>query len=381
MCTSTVPFDDLRPYTDAEIPAAMHRMASDPAFGTVARYIWPDKTIEEARTFICQFTNVYDFQHKVMLDACLQILKRSVSQLSWSGLTGLTPGKGYLFVSNHRDIVLDATILQYVLSINQLPTTQITFGNNLMQPGFMTDFGKANKMFKVMRKKNNELKAFLQHSKILSEYIRTHIAGGESVWIAQRNGRTKDGFDSTDQGLINMFSLSGGKNLAESMEELHILPMAVSYQSEPCDLFTAREVYLSRDGAVYEKEPGEDLQSIITGIQQPKGHMHIAFCEPITEEFLSTIAHLQHRNEFNKALAEEIDRRIYAAYRCHDTQYIALDLLEGTENHADRYTPEARQQFEAHAEQLYDMVPGGDRQVLREILLKIYAGPLLQKQG
>ena len=198
MCTSTVPFDDLRPYSDAEIPAAMHRMAADPAFSAVARYIWPDKTLEEARAFISQFKNVYDFQHNVMLDACLQILKRSVSQLSWSGLAGLTPGKGFLFVSNHRDIVLDATILQYVLSINQLPTTQITFGNNLMQPGFMTDFGKANKMFKVMRKKNNELKAFLQHSKILSEYIRTHIADGESVWIAQRNGRTKDGFDSTD---------------------------------------------------------------------------------------------------------------------------------------------------------------------------------------
>ena len=221
-------FDDIRPYTDAEIPAAMHRIAEISALPIVASYVFPDKSLDEVRQLLCSFKNIRDFQMGVMYHANEQIINNTTTEFTCDGLQQLEKDKPYLFVSNHRDIMLDASLLQNALVDYGMDTAQITFGANLMMNQLVVDVGKSNKMFKVERPGGN-IKDFYKGSLHLSEYIRQVIVDKkESVWIAQRNGRTKNGDDKTDQGIIKMFCMSNSEDKVAALADLHIVPVSVS---------------------------------------------------------------------------------------------------------------------------------------------------------
>ena len=355
-------FDDIRPYTDAEIPAAMQRIVSYPEFRAVCGYLFPDHPFDAVASLVTSCRTIEEFQARFMVPAVESVMAKSTDGVTVDGMEKLDPARGYLFVSNHRDITMDAAFLQVLLRRAGLRTSEITFGANLMQGGLVVDFGKSNKMFRVERPTTvSSPRAFLTSSVRLSEYIRwTILQKGESVWIAQRNGRTKDGVDATDQGIIKMFSMAG------DILDLNIVPLAVSYEWEPCDVLKAAELTALERDRYYEKKPGEDLRSILTGITQPKGRVHYTVCDPVTAEDLAPWQDLP-VNMFCRETAALIDRRIRAGYRIWPNNRIAADYVEGSSSGG--YTPREKAAFEAHLA----TVPVE----LRPVVLKIYAGPLL----
>lgn len=366
-------FDDIRPYVDAEIPAAMQRIVADKYFPLVCEYAFQGHTVQEIAAVLGSCRTVDEFQHRFMLGAVSAIISKTTDGLSAEGVERLNPAKNYLFMSNHRDIVLDAAFFDLMLDRYGLKTAEITFGANLMQGQLVIDIGKSNKMFRVERPSTvSSPRDFLIKSKYLSEYIRhTILEKKESVWIAQRNGRTKDGYDATDQGIIKMFGLSGGSDKVKALGELNIAPICISYEWEPCDILKALELYARSSGQPYIKKPGEDLNSILTGIQQPKGRVHLAVCEPITQADLEPFRGLPSA-AFNREVAALVDSRILPAYRLYPNAYIAADMLAGKRSHS--YTDAEFKAFKKHLEQIKEYPTE-----VRDILLKIYATPLLRK--
>jgi hypothetical protein len=372
---STSKFDDLRPYRDAEINAAMKRIFEDKKIHEIARYVFGRKEAEKKLAEFPNYKSVSDFQTNIMDAAINNIIRKTTDGYTFDGLENLKKNKGYLFVSNHRDILLDAALLQVVLYSNGFDTSEITFGNNLMQPGLVTDIGKSNKMFKVIRSGN--AKDFYRCSMHLSDYIRyTLTKRDQSVWIAQRNGRTKNGDDKTSLAILKMFSLSGGKILSKNFAELNIVPMSISYQWETCDKMKVRELYLSQNHP-YIKEPGEDMRSIVTGIMQPKGKVHIQICKPITADELESLDNYD-RNDAIALLAHIIDRRIYDGYKLWNTNYIAYDMLYNTFKFTDKYTTEECRNFSDRMHKTLEQWPDELLQLM-DLYLQIYSNPVVNK--
>lgn len=373
---SSEEFDDIRPYTDAEIPAAMKRIAESQSLPLLASYIYPNENCEEVRKRIAAYKTIRSFQTETMSVVNEQIIANTTDGFSCNGISHLSPKKQYLYVSNHRDIMLDASLLQYHLFTQGFETTEITFGANLMQGQLVIDIGKSNKMFRVERP-GGSIRDFYKKSLHLSRYIRYCIRQKhESVWIAQRNGRTKDGMDRTDQGIIKMFCMSEPEDKIRAIADLHIVPVAVSYEWEPCDVLKTLELYESQF-TKYTKKPGEDLNSILTGILQRKGHVHFELCEPLTDVELHAFDGLTN-NEYHRAVSHLIDRRIVNAYRLYPNNFIAYDLRYGTQQYGDRYTEDEKEQFLKHLNTLekYDTC---DIDRLKDILLGIYSNPILNK--
>ncbi|MDR1454499.1 MAG: acyltransferase [Tannerella sp.] len=363
-------FDDLRPYGQPEIAPAMRRIADSEYLPAMAAFVFPEKTVGEVRHILADIRTTDEFQSRIMRHFIQEVIRRSVDSFVCDGLEHLDPDRRYLFISNHRDIVLDSSLLQAVFHMHGFRTTEITFGSNLMYSPLVVDIGKSNKMFTVFR--GGSPRDFYRNSMHLSEYIRhTVTRKGESVWTAQRNGRTKDGNDATDQGLVKMLCMSGGSDLPRSIHELHPVPVAISYRIEPCDILKTRELYLSRGNRKYVKQPDEDLTSILTGIMQPKGDIRICICDPLREDELRAIRY-QYPNEFHKSVASLIDRRIACNYKLYASNYIAHDLRSGRDTYAAHYTPEEKARFLARCEQMLRQIRG-DGQVLRSIFLGIYA--------
>lgn len=361
-------FDDIRPYYDSEIPAAMERMASDPLLVPAMMFLDRDADIEAFKKQLRGIRTSDQFQAEVMYPMCLKLVEKTMTSYTCSGIENVARG-GALYISNHRDIVMDAYLQQISLHANHLPTCHITFGSNLMNPRFVVDFGLSNKMFKTDRKTSN-VRSFLRSSQHLSDYINYVVTHGESLWIAQRNGRTKDGFDRTEPGLVRMVLMAG--NRKSRVESLHITPLAISYQWEPCDILKAVELYRSLDGKPYVKAPGEDLQSIITGITSPKGCVHLEFGRPIdVSGFADPL-----RREDILSVANQIDSQIWRGYKLWDTNYVAWDLLNESSRFAGVYSPELKDRFLDKMRRDLEAYPSLEEAKLRNIYLKIYAGPV-----
>lgn len=367
-------FDDIRPYRDEEIPAAMQRIAANRSFPLVAQFVYPELTVEEAARQVRGYKTIYDFQLGAMVPMNRQVIEGTITEFSLGGAEKLDPSKRYLYVSNHRDIVLDSCILMYALHLEGHDTGEITFGSNLMQGELVVDIGKSNKMFRVDRGRNpRELYSTSVH---LSEYIRYAITEKhQSVWIAQRNGRTKDGIDRTDQGVIKMFGMSGPKDRVDALDELNIVPVSVSYEWESCDILKALELYESRNGEPYIKKPGEDLNSILTGIMQDKGRVHFQICDPLRREELEALRDVPNV-QFHREVAQIIDGRICSDYKLFSNSFIAHDLRYGSTRYADRYTKEQYDAFVAHMAELNKY---SDDPALQDIFLGIYANPIESK--
>jgi hypothetical protein len=368
-------FEDIRPYRDSEINSAMYRISRDPNFERVITSFFPDHTASEIRKIITGIFTIYDFQKRVMLPILHAIMNKSVKEYSFSGLQNVNKLSKHLYISNHRDIVLDALFLQKTLFENEIDTTEVTFGSNLMSSDFIVDVGKSNKMFKVIRSASP--KDFLRNSRLLSNYIRyTLMAQKHSVWIAQRNGRTKDGVDKTDQGLIKMLSISGNKDFIQNFTELNITPVSISYEYESCDYLKVRETCLSKSNT-YLKSKNEDLHSIITGVTQNKGNVHLAICDPISIEEIENLSKFKHNQKYD-AMAKLIDTRIIDNYRLWKTNYIAFDTLSKSNQFRKHYSENEKSDFiEYMKEQLSKITDIDDFESLQQLFLELYANPVI----
>ena len=362
-------FDDIRPYFDSEFPEAMKRVSESEYFPALAKFVFPNIEVEEAKKIARNYSNIYDFQMDAMYRFNEQVIERTIDKFTYSGLNKLDPSKAYLFVSNHRDIVMDSSLLQYILVCNGFRTTDITFGSNLMSSPLIIDLGRSNKMFKVMR--GETPREFYKTSLHLSQYIRHAIIDrNESVWIAQRNGRTKDGNDTTDQGIIKMFCMSGDKDQSKALNDLNIVPVSISYQYEPCDFFKTRELYLSRNGAKYNKEKDEDLISVLTGIKQYKGNVNISVCDTIDTRLIDYS--ISNNNLFYKQAANLINQYIFSNYKLYNTNYIAHDLRSKSNTYTERYTAESKEKFMEIHDKILDKFDT-DKDIISNIFLDIYA--------
>lgn len=371
-------FELLRPYYDHETGEVMKRISVDPTYHKAMAYLWPGITPQEAIDKALATRSPYEFQSNYMRHAIWSIVNSTSDGLSWSGLDRLDRDKAYLFVANHRDILLDSAILQIILDKEGFETTEITFGSNLMEQGFITDFGKMNRMFMV--KREGTVKELYDISRQLSAYLRhTILDKNVSVWIAQRNGRTKDGNDLTQTGLIKMLNLSGGKDFRKNFEELNIVPLSISFEYEPCDALKVQELYLSSLHSKYVKAPGEDLNSILTGIQQPKGRIHLAFGKPVKEELVD-IDKAPNENEKIRLLALAIDKQIHQDYKLYPANHVAYDVLHDTNVFAGTYTDADKAHFlhyvAGHVSRLK-----GEAEALTQLFLKLYANPVINKLG
>ena len=375
--SETYNFDDIRPYYDNEAREVMRRLQHDPLFMQLIKHLWPEMTQEEAFAKADKVTSNMAFQLEFMHQAIRVIVSRSSMGLTCSGFENIDPNQAYLYIANHRDILLDSAILQILLVEHGFETSEITFGNNLMQGNFITDFGKLNRMFTVVREGNS--RELYEISQKLSAYIRhTIVHKNVSVWIAQRNGRTKDGNDLTQSGLIKMLNMSGGKNFSESIKQLKIVPLSISYEYEPCDDLKVQESYLSSLHSKYVKAPGEDLTSILTGITQPKGRIHMAVGKPIDKE-LFQIEKISNENEKIKQLVNVIDEQLYANYKLWPVNYIAMDILSESEEFSSYYSEEEKQNFVNYIKQKSSKLKG-DEQSLFNLFINMYANPVKVKK-
>ena len=371
-------YSDIRPYNDDEIPAALERIVNDPFFVPAVNFAFPDADMERIVEVVRTCKTVDQMQQRVMFSIIKRIIDTSIDNFTSSGIENVEKGKGYLYISNHRDITLDSFLLQYMLFSNGFPTTATTLGDNLLRSQFIIDICRINRAVRVIRKTDDiSPREFLLNSQHLAEYIRLYIAQGKSMWISQRNGRTKDGIDATDQGVLKMVSLSGSNDFVENFSELNIAPIAISYQYEPCDIKKTIETTVQLTGGTYQKGKNEDVNSILYGIRMPKGDVNITICEPITREELEMCAELP-KAEAYKTLKEIIDNRIYKHYKLHDTNYIAHDILHREKRYAEYYTPAAYKAFKgrmAYAEARF-MEYGLDLKTARKVYLGIYANPV-----
>ena len=371
-------YSDIRPYNDDEIPAALERIVNDPFFIPAVNFAFPDADMERIREVVRTCKTVDQMQERVMISIIKRIIDATIDNFTPSGVERVEKGKGYLYISNHRDITLDSFLLQYTLFTHGLPTTATTLGDNLLRSQFIIDICRINRAVRVIRKTDEiSPREFLQNSMHLAEYIRWYISQGKSMWISQRNGRTKDGIDATDQGVLKMVGLSGPNDFVENFSELNIAPIAISYQYEPCDIKKAIETTVSLMGGTYQKGNNEDVNSILYGIRMPKGDVNITICEPITREELEQCRTMT-KAEAYKHLKELVDQRIYKHYKLHDTNYIAHDILHREKRYAEFYTPAAVKKFKgrmAYAEARF-LEYGLDVKTARKVYLGIYANPV-----
>ena len=373
-------FDDIRPYNDSEVHPALERIVANPLLSNIAQYVFPEMDENLFKQLLLSCNTKEDFQVKVMSQVVAKILKGTAKELTFSGLEYFAGGKKHLIVSNHRDIVLDSAIIQLILHQHGVETTEIAVGDNLITSSFIEDITRSNKMIKVIRSSNP--REVYTTSKVLSEYIRYNVSNQKSsIWIAQRNGRTKDGIDVTEQGLLKMFDMSGSGDFVKDFSELSILPTSISYEFEPCDIQKAVEMYVSKRQK-YVKAEGEDLKSILTGIMQPKGNIHIAFNAPVSLEEIQEASQLD-KNEKFKAICTAMDKKIVAEYKLWGNNYIAYDMLNGSNEYAQMYTAEQKAVFEGYmAKQLSAVkLPDVDMDELKEIFLSIYANPVAGKKN
>jgi 1-acyl-sn-glycerol-3-phosphate acyltransferase len=375
--SQTYNFEDIRPYYDHEARAVMQKIKTDPMFMQLVSYIWPGMTQEEAFAKAEKVNDNMSFQLEFMHQAIRVIVARSSTGLTSSGFENVDPKSAYLYIANHRDILLDSAILQILLVEHGFMTSEITFGNNLMQGDFITDFGRLNRMFTVIREGSS--RELYEVSQKLSAYIRHTITEKNvSVWIAQRNGRTKDGNDFTQTGLIKMLNLSGKRSFSESIKELKIVPLSISYEYEPCDDLKVQELYLSSLHSKYVKAPGEDLNSIITGIRQPKGRIHMHVGKPILSE-LDELEKIPNENEKIKQLVNIIDEQLYSNYKLWPVNYIAMDIASEKNEHTLKYTAEEKENFIQYIKQKISKLKG-DEQTLFNMFINMYANPVRAKK-
>lgn len=373
-------FTDISPYTDAEAVEALGKLADHPAVVEVSKAIFPDKEPEFLRKILKSVKSIDEFQILVMNKAVEWVLSTTAHNFSYDGIGNLKKINGkFLAMSNHRDIILDPAITQVVLYRNAIPMTEIAVGSNLLTNKYIEYLIRSNRMIRVIRGIN--ARQLYLSSQVLSKYIRECITSGRSsIWIAQREGRAKDGIDTTEQGLLKMLDMSGTADFTTNFEELNIVPLSISYEYEPCDILKARERLISRTQK-YVKGSREDLISIMTGIEQQKGNIHLNIGSPLTHDEIEA-ASCCNKNDRYQAIRHAVDVRIIEGYKLWKTNYIGYDMVNHTFKYRDKYTPEDVAQFTDYVEHQLDKVEKSlCRADLRDIFLRIYANPVVSLEN
>lgn len=371
-------FESICPYTDEEAVEALSKVADNPLVIQVSRYFFPDKEPEFLKNLLKSVHSVDEFQILVMTKVVDWVIKHTAKEFTYDGVEHIDPSKKFLAMSNHRDIILDPALTQLVLYDNKIPMTEIAVGDNLLTNPFIEYLIRSNRMIKVVR--GISARELYLSSQLLSEYIRLNITTGKSsIWLAQRQGRTKDGADITEQGLLKMLDMSGQEDFLSNFKALNIIPMSISYEIEPCDVLKAREILISRTQK-YVKADGEDLNSIITGIKQQKGNIHLHIGEQLTDEEIAE-ASLCDKNDRYQLIRHAVDLRVIDGYRLWKTNYIAYDLLNPGDKYREHYSNEDVQEFIDYKERQLDTVEKTlDRAALNDIFLHIYANPVVSKE-
>lgn len=374
-------FDEIRPYDDAEAREAFARIADSELLPRIVSTVFPSKTTEEIKKALSCISTVDEYQTKIMLPALDTVLKKTTSAITYSGIENIKDGKAHIYLSGHRDIILDPAILQYILFANGVPWSEIAVGDNLLGSPLIKDLMFTNRMIKVIRSGNTRDKYLA--STVLSEYMRHKVVeGNRSIWIAHRGGRTKDGNDTTGQGVLKMLSMSYGKDFDRAYKEMSIIPLSISYEFESCDFLKAREIYLTRRGP-YEKTSGEDLNSMLTGIMQPKGRVHFHFSPVVSDEEIATCEGI-HVNERITSLRYKIDRTIRKNFKLWPNNFIAYDLVNGSSKYTDSYSSEEKETFLSYMNKGLNAITTGEPNIeteeLMDIFLKIYANPVSNKE-
>lgn len=371
-------FESICPYTDEEAVEALSKVADNPLVIQVSRYFFPDKEPEFLKNLLKSVRSVDEFQILVMTKVVDWVIKHTAKEFTYDGVEHIDPSKKFLAMSNHRDIILDPALTQLVLYENHIPMTEIAVGDNLLTNPFIEYLIRSNRMIKVVR--GISARELYLSSQLLSEYIRLNITTGKSsIWLAQRQGRTKDGADITEQGLLKMLDMSGQEDFLSNFKALNIIPMSISYEIEPCDVLKAREILISRTQK-YVKADGEDLNSIITGIRQQKGNIHLHIGEQLTDEEIAE-ASLCDKNDRYQLIRHAVDLRVIDGYRLWKTNYIAYDMLNPGDKYREHYSNEDVQEFIDYKERQLDTVEKTlDRVALNDIFLHIYANPVVSKE-
>jgi hypothetical protein len=376
------PESDLReiaPYTQAEYKDALERLLVSPVLSSLIKAYFPGVELSSFVKMAKGLATVDEFQARVIAPAIDSMLKQGSDGITLTGLEHITRERKYLYISNHRDIICDPALLTQRLCVNGYGTPKICLGDNLLTSPFVVDLIKMNKGVTV--KRGLSPRELLRWSQALSEGIRRSIASGEdSVWIAQREGRTKDGDDQTQPGVLKMLAMAGEGLFIERISALHVVPVAVSYEYDPCDLFKARGLHCVATRGSYQKAPGEDHKSMLESIQGFKGRIQISLGTELVSE-IEEAARLESKKDQVARLSKAVDEQIHRAYRLWPSNYIAVDLLAGNAGHRQHYTDQQKEFFIQRMEKRLDGLEAefssaGDREGVRGFFLGAYAKPV-----
>ncbi len=376
-------FNDIAPYDDSEFQEKMAQLVKEPGFEHAVRYVMPDVDYPEFVKGLLAIETKDSFQLNVMAPFLEMLAHKTTAGISISGLEeNCEEGKNYTYITNHRDIVLDASFLNLCFLRNGLTSSEVAIGNNLLIYEWISDLVKLNGSFIV--KRNLRITQALEAAKQLSAYI--HYAINEkhkSVWIAQREGRAKDSSDWTQESLIKMIGLSGGDSLAENLKSTNLMPVSISYEYDPNDYLKAREFLQRRDNPDFKKSQRDDLFSMETGILQFKGRVHFAVGKCITPE-IEAFTGNEDKNEVLKRVCALIDNSIHSGYKIYPINYIAYDKLNGANEFGEYYTEQEVADFDAYLDRQLEKVDlpdltADDMDYMRQMMLTMYANPLRNK--
>ena len=369
-------FDTIRPWEPEDLPEVFDRLLSNDQFKQVLAYLYPQVPFEMIAQKLKACKTNLDFQLAFAYDFVQGILKKAATGCEMD-CAAIDNTRNYTFISNHRDIVLDSAFLDVMLIDNGFKTTcEIAIGDNLLSLPWVKDLVRVNKAFIVERALS--MRQMLMSSKRLSDYMHFAIKEkNENIWIAQREGRSKDSDDRTQKSILQMMAMGGEGSIIERLKQLHLVPLSISYEYDPCDFLKAKEYQQKRDVEGWKKGPMDDLVSMQTGIFGYKGHVHY-HAAPCIDEYLDTLDPEMPKQELFNTIAAHIDHEIHSHYRLYPGNYVALDLLENTEAHASEYTPEDKARFEKYiAGQLAKIeLPDKDEAFLKEKILAMYANPV-----
>ena len=378
-------FDDIRAYGPEDLPEAYERLTADPQFRAVVEKVFPHVPFEALSAKLKQCKTNLDFQ----VTFCYPFLKDLLSKASTGcdiDITNIDINRRYTFVSNHRDIVLDSALLDVMLIDSGFKTTcEIAIGDNLLAAPWIKDLVRVNKSFIVLRSAG--IREMLTNSKRMSEYMHLVInEKNDNIWIAQREGRAKDSDDRTQEAILKMMAMGGEGSATERLRQLHIVPLSISYEYDPCDYLKAAEFQLKRDIEGWKKSKQDDVLSMQTGIMGFKGAIHY-HCAPAIDDYLEQIPADTPKGDIFKVVASHIDKCIHSNYRLYPNNLAALDILEGTSHGG--YSESEKATFEQYiAKQLSKTVDmlnklgiTPDKPFLRERMLTMYANPARNKKN
>ena len=368
-------FDSIRPYDDSEVHEALQTHYRHPMFQALLQFTFPEKSLREIKEIINECHSIYDFQSKIIYKSVQKIMEKSTDGFSTSGFEHLNKEQSYFYLSNHRDIILDTSFINVALYDNDLVMTASAIGDNLVQKPFLMALARLNRSFLVQRSLSP--REMLLSSKNLSEYV-AHVLGtnNQSIWMAQREGRTKDGSDKTQQGVLKMIGMArGDQAVIPFLKDLNIRPVAISYEFDPTDILKVPELIAKSEDIVYVKSNNEDFNSILRGALGYKKRVHIATGKLDGSVFDEIDSRDLSDNDKLQELAKYIDKEIYRIYKLWPSNYIAYDLYHGTNTYSYTYTEKDKRAFERRLERRVDAAS----EIARESFLLMYANPVINK--